>query len=86
MCNRGSTWNLILVPFGPGLQTRAMRSGREQFVTLPAKIPVTIAYFTAWVDAEGAVRFAPDVYRHDLFHDKVLPAPRSTSTVAVARS
>jgi murein L,D-transpeptidase YcbB/YkuD len=51
---------------------RAMRSGREQFVALEAPVPLRIAYFTAWVDADGTVRFAPDVYRHDVAQGTLL--------------
>jgi murein L,D-transpeptidase YcbB/YkuD len=34
-------------------------------VPLDEPIPLTIGYFTVWVDDDGAVRFLPDVYRHD---------------------
>ena len=55
---------------------RAMRSGREQFVALPTPVPLRIAYFTTWVDADGTVRFAPDVYRHDVAQEALLLRPR----------
>ena len=45
---------------------RAMHSGDEQHVRLPAKLPVHIAYFTAWPDGSGGVRFHPDIYRLDI--------------------
>jgi murein L,D-transpeptidase YcbB/YkuD len=38
---------------------------REQWVELDEKLPIYILYFTAWADAEGSVRFYPDVYRRD---------------------
>jgi murein L,D-transpeptidase YcbB/YkuD len=28
-------------------------------------VPIQILYLTAWVDAEGSLRFAPDVYEFD---------------------
>jgi murein L,D-transpeptidase YcbB/YkuD len=28
-------------------------------------VPVHVAYFSAWVEDDGTVRFFPDVYRHD---------------------
>ncbi len=34
-------------------------------VSLDAKIPIYITYFTAWVDAEGLIRFQKDVYSRD---------------------
>ena len=49
-----------------------MRSGREQFVALEEPVPLRIAYFTTWVDADGTVRFAPDVYRHDVAQEALL--------------
>ena len=61
---------------------RAMRSGREQFVALEAPVPLRIAYFTTWVDADGTVLFAPDVYRHDVAQEKLLPAPRPTTIMS----
>jgi len=43
----------------------AMFSEREQYVRLKRKRPVTIAYFTAWVDADGLLHFRDDIYGHD---------------------
>jgi murein L,D-transpeptidase YcbB/YkuD len=43
----------------------AMHSSKEQFVRLAHKRPVTIGYFTAWVDRRGLLHFRDDVYGHD---------------------
>jgi murein L,D-transpeptidase YcbB/YkuD len=43
----------------------AMRAGVEKHVRLKSKIPVHIAYFTAWVDENGGLHFQPDVYGYD---------------------
>ena len=43
----------------------AMHSGKEQFVRLKGKRPVSIGYFTAWVDRAGRLHFRDDVYGHD---------------------
>ncbi len=43
----------------------AMRAGVEKHVKLKAKIPVHIAYFTAWVDDNGGLHFQPDIYGYD---------------------
>lgn len=43
----------------------AMQGGRETFVRLKERRPVTIGYFTAWVDSEGRLNFREDVYGHD---------------------
>jgi murein L,D-transpeptidase YcbB/YkuD len=43
----------------------AMRAGVEKHVKMKAKIPVHIAYFTAWVDENGGLHFQPDIYGYD---------------------
>ncbi len=39
--------------------------GRERFVPLLSAIPVSIVYFTAWVDEDGILQEREDVYGHD---------------------
>ncbi len=48
----------------------AMRAGVEKQVPLKKKIPVHIAYFTAWVDDNGGLHFQPDIYGYDHLNDK----------------
>ena len=43
----------------------AMRAGEERHVKLGDKIPVHIVYMTAWVDEQGGLHFADDVYGYD---------------------
>lgn len=43
----------------------AMESGVEQRVNLPAKVPVSITYFTSWVDDDGLLHFREDIYGLD---------------------
>ncbi|HRH38899.1 MAG TPA: L,D-transpeptidase family protein, partial [Flavobacteriales bacterium] len=43
----------------------AMFRGKERYVRLKEKRPVTIGYFTAWVDRNGRLNFRDDVYGHD---------------------
>ena len=45
---------------------RAMSSGSEKWVKLDQKIPVSIIYYTAWVDSSGLLNFRDDIYGHDL--------------------
>jgi len=58
---------------------QAMFSGKEKWVTLKEKRPVTIGYFTAWVGTDGRLNFRDDVYGHDaklaaeLFFDPEAP-------------
>ncbi|HEX6334381.1 MAG TPA: L,D-transpeptidase family protein [Flavisolibacter sp.] len=44
---------------------RAMKTGKEQWVSLPETVPVAITYFTAWVDDDGLLNFREDIYGHD---------------------
>lgn len=40
-------------------------SGRSQTVKLPEKLPVHIAYFTAWPDENGQIAYFNDIYGRD---------------------
>jgi murein L,D-transpeptidase YcbB/YkuD len=44
---------------------KAMQSSKEQWVGLSQTVPVTIAYFTAWINNEGLLNFRDDIYGHD---------------------
>ena len=46
-----------------------MHQEKEKWVTLKKTIPVFMAYFTSWVDANGALQFRKDIYDLD---DKML--------------
>ena len=43
----------------------AMNSGEEKYVKLQKPVPVLITYYTAWVDKNGLLHFAEDIYDHD---------------------
>lgn len=43
----------------------AMNAGVEQFVKVKKPVPVLITYYTAWVDDNGLLHFADDIYGHD---------------------
>ena len=45
--------------------SKAMRAGKERYVTVKEDIPVFIGYFTAWVDRQGKLNFREDIYGHD---------------------
>jgi murein L,D-transpeptidase YcbB/YkuD len=51
--------------------TSAMHARREQAVTLTQPIPVHIGYWTAWVEADGAVTFTDDPYGIDRLHARL---------------
>jgi len=42
-----------------------MHSGKERYVTLKQKVPVFIAYFTAFTDRNGLLNFRKDIYNLD---------------------
>lgn len=44
----------------------AMDAGKEQWVKLDAPVPVSIVYYTAWVDHEGELHFRDDIYNKDV--------------------
>jgi murein L,D-transpeptidase YcbB/YkuD len=44
---------------------KAMNGGKELAVNLSKPVPVSISYFTAWVDQEGVLSFREDVYGLD---------------------
>ena len=43
----------------------AMNAGSEKWVKLKEPVPVSISYYTAWVDPSGDVHFRDDIYGHD---------------------
>lgn len=51
--------------WSPDKIAQAMNAGKEQTVTLPSAVPVSITYFTAWVDGQGQLHFREDIYGHD---------------------
>lgn len=44
---------------------KAMNSTTEKWVKLNNPVPVSIIYYTAWVDSSGLVNFRDDIYGHD---------------------
>ncbi|MCX6210628.1 MAG: L,D-transpeptidase family protein [Bacteroidetes bacterium] len=46
--------------------SNAMNSGKEIYVKMKNKVPVYIAYFTAWVDRAGNLNYRDDIYHHDV--------------------
>ena len=49
--------------------------GTLQNVTLKRKVPVLLAYWTAWVDSEGVMNFRRDIYGQDAKWGAALDAP-----------
>lgn len=66
---------------------KAMNATKEKVINLKPSIPVTIGYFTAWVDTDGGLNFRDDVYGHDarlareLFAPETVPAPETPASL-----
>ncbi len=43
----------------------AMHMSKEKYVKVKPAVPVLITYYTAWVDDDGLLHFADDIYGHD---------------------
>ena len=57
---------------------QAMHAGTERTVKLKKPLPVHIGYWTAWVEADGSVRFTDDPYGLDKTHGALRAARRSS--------
>ncbi len=51
--------------WSPASIDSAMNSGKEKYVKIKTPVPVLITYYTAWVDDDGLLHFADDIYGHD---------------------
>ncbi|SOC85947.1 Murein L,D-transpeptidase YcbB/YkuD [Ensifer adhaerens] len=49
-------------------------TGKNMSVPVPTKIPVYVAYFTAWPDADGKVQFFDDIYSRDMYLQRAMDA------------
>jgi L,D-transpeptidase YcbB len=54
---------------------RALDSGEQRTLRLPAPMPVHLLYWTAWVDADGRLELRDDVYGRDEPLGRALAAP-----------
>ncbi|MBD1391934.1 L,D-transpeptidase family protein [Mucilaginibacter glaciei] len=51
--------------WSPATIKKAMHAGKEQYITLKKKVPVFIAYFTAFTDRDNRLNFRKDIYNLD---------------------
>jgi len=58
LLRQNSAWNAQKI-------SAAMHSGKEQYVTLNPKVPVFIAYLTAFIDRDNNINFRKDIYNRD---------------------
>jgi murein L,D-transpeptidase YcbB/YkuD len=59
-----------------GALAQAIGRGKERRVALAEPVPVHLFYWTAYVDAEGRLHFAPDLYRRDAPLERALGLER----------
>jgi L,D-transpeptidase YcbB len=55
---------------------KQIADGRNKGVQVPQKIPVYVAYFTAWPNKDGVVEYFDDVYERDMYMGRALEATR----------
>lgn len=51
-----------------------INTGKNMSVPVPTKIPVYVAYFTAWPDADGKVQYYDDIYSRDMYLQRAFDA------------
>lgn len=51
--------------WSPRRVASAIATGENQYVNLKRKVPVHLAYFTAWIDENNQFHSRPDIYRRD---------------------
>ncbi|OCP14673.1 murein L,D-transpeptidase [Ensifer sp. LC14] len=51
--------------------------GHNKALQVPVKVPVYVAYFTAWPNKDGAVEYFNDVYERDMYVNRAFEATRN---------
>ncbi|MNT46658.1 murein L,D-transpeptidase [compost metagenome] len=51
--------------------------GRNKALQVPRKVPVYVAYFTAWPNKDGVIEYFDDVYERDMYMNRAFEATRS---------
>ncbi|KQV81684.1 murein L,D-transpeptidase [Rhizobium sp. Root1220] len=57
---------------------KEIATGKNHAVQVPQKIPVYVAYFTAWPNKDGVVQYFDDVYGRDAYVEKAFSATTKT--------
>jgi murein L,D-transpeptidase YcbB/YkuD len=57
----------------PNRVATVLDAGAPQSIDLAVPVPITLTYFTAWVDELGVLQFRDDVYRRDAPDAAALP-------------
>lgn len=56
---------------------KEINGGRNKALQVPQKVPVYVAYFTAWPNKDGAVEYFDDVYDRDMYMNRAFEATRN---------
>ncbi|MDQ0320578.1 murein L,D-transpeptidase YcbB/YkuD [Pararhizobium capsulatum DSM 1112] len=56
---------------------KQIAGGKNKGVQVPQRIPVYVAYFTAWPDKDGKVQYFDDVYERDMYMGRAFEATRT---------
>ncbi|HEV7304924.1 murein L,D-transpeptidase [Ensifer sp.] len=56
---------------------KEIAGGRNKALQVPVKVPVYVAYFTAWPNKDGAVEYFNDVYERDMYMNRAFEATRN---------
>ncbi|NRP19195.1 hypothetical protein LPJGGPFB_02449 [Ensifer adhaerens] len=51
--------------------------GRNKALQVPQKVPVYVAYFTAWPNKDGVIEYFDDVYERDMYMNRAFEATRN---------
>lgn len=62
---------------------KQIAAGQNRAVQVPGKIPVYVAYFTAWPDKDGHVQYFDDVYDRDSYVMKAFDATTKTRSSSI---
>ena len=55
---------------------KEIAGGRNKALQVPVKVPVYVAYFTAWPNKDGVVEYFNDVYDRDMYMNRAFDATR----------
>jgi murein L,D-transpeptidase YcbB/YkuD len=56
---------------------KEIAGGRNKALQVPVKVPVYVAYFTAWPNKDGVVQYFNDVYERDMYMNRAFEATRN---------
>ncbi|KQR67919.1 L,D-transpeptidase family protein [Rhizobium sp. Leaf341] len=60
---------------------KQIADGRNKGVSVPSRIPVYVAYFTAWPDKNGHIAYFDDVYDRDMYMNRAFDATRQVRRI-----